>query len=531
MKRSESEPLGNETTTANASEPGASVEAPRIADRKIAVVALLLAMTVTAMEQLVVSTAMPTIIQSLKGFDIYPWVVSAYLLAITVTTPVYGKLADLFGRKRVLLFGLTLFSLGSMLSGLSQSMPQLIAMRAVQGLGAGAVAPIVLTMLGDMFTLRERAKVQGLFSAVWGLSSIAGPVIGGYLTDRFGWPWVFYVSVPFSVASAIVLIAKVREAVAPRPAAAIDWPGAIFMTASSSLFLELILNGSRQSAPWNLLVAAASAVFAVFFVRQERRAVDPILPLDLFRDRTIVVSIAGSFLIGGLFFGIETYVPIYIQGVLGGTATSSGQVLTPMFLSWACSVVVAAWIAVHFGFRRAGVGGSLLVALGTLGLIAGASRPDRQAPAFLIGMLVVGLGMGPTFLSQLLSAQHAVPWNRRGVATGAVTFCRTIGGAIGVGLLGATLSWTLAGELRRSGLEKVDVADALRPESHQSIPPAQLDGVRRSLGLSLRAVYAEILLLGLAAAVTCLGLPGLDRTEEPVSTEEETQAVAAAESA
>ncbi|GAC1346910.1 MAG: MDR family MFS transporter [Isosphaeraceae bacterium] len=505
-------------------------EPSRKPERRIAVVALLLAMTVTAMEQLVVSTAMPTIIQSLKGFDIYPWVVSAYLLAITVTTPIYGKLADIFGRKRVLLFGLTLFSAGSMLSGLSQSMPQLIAMRAIQGLGAGAVAPIVLTMLGDMFTLRERARVQGLFSAVWGLSSIAGPVIGGYITDHFGWPWVFYVSVPFALISAIVLITRVHESVAPRTPAPIDWLGAIFLTASSALMLEVILNGSRQPPHWNIPIIVASVLFGLLFYFQERRAADPILPLDLFKNRTIVASVCGSFLVGGLFFGIETYVPLFIQGVLGGDATSSGRVLTPMFLSWACSVVVAAWVAVHFGFRRAGLGGSFLVAVGSLGLIVGASRADLQAPSFLIGMMVVGLGMGPTFLSQLLSAQHAVAWNRRGVATGVVTFSRTIGGAIGVGLLGATLSWNLTGRLRDAHLEKVDVASALRPESHERIPAEQLAGVRTALGLSLRSVYGEILLLSLGATICCLGLPGLEKSDQPVTSEEETQAIAAAES-
>ncbi len=172
---------------------------PRISGRRQVTAALLVAMMVTAMEQLVVSPAMPTIIAQLKGFEIYPWVVSAYLLAFTVSTPIYGKLADLFGRKRILLFGLVLFSVGSMLSGTAQSMGQLIAMRTVQGLGAGAVAPIVLTLLGDLFTLEERARIQGLFSTFWGLSSIAGPLIGGWLTVNLNWRWVFFLSVPFAV--------------------------------------------------------------------------------------------------------------------------------------------------------------------------------------------------------------------------------------------------------------------------------------------------------------------------------------------
>ncbi len=194
-----------------------------LAGRRTVTAALIVAMTVTAMEQLVVSPAMPTIIAQLRGFEIYPWVISAYLLAATVSTPIYGKLADLFGRKRVLLFGLTLFSLGSILSGTSMSMGQLIAMRTIQGLGAGAVGPIVLTMVGDLFSLEERARVQSLFSAVWGLSSVAGPLIGGYLTDHVGWRWVFLVSVPFAMVAIIMLAFYVKEPLRHRVVAPIDW--------------------------------------------------------------------------------------------------------------------------------------------------------------------------------------------------------------------------------------------------------------------------------------------------------------------
>src|SRR5690242_12782162 len=202
------------------------------AEWRIVTVALLSAMTVCTLEQTVVSTAMPSIIATLTGSDIYPWVFPAYHLASTVTTPLYGKLADLLGRKRVLLFGLALFALGSMLSGMARSMPELIAMRVVQGLGAGAVGPIVLTMLGDLFTLQERAKVQGWFSAVWGVSSLAGPALGGVLTDQLSWRWVFFVTVPFAVISAWILIRHVHEKVEHREVLPIDWVGAVLLTLS-----------------------------------------------------------------------------------------------------------------------------------------------------------------------------------------------------------------------------------------------------------------------------------------------------------
>ncbi len=214
--------------------------------RRMVILALLLAMMVTAVEQLVVSPAMATIIAQLKGFEIFPWVASAYLLAATVSTPIYGKLADLFGRKPVLLFGLGLFSVGSVLSGTSMSMPQLIAMRAIQGLGAGAVGPVVLTMLGDMFTLKERAQVQAVFSSVWGLSSIGGPLVGGYLTEYLGWRCVFLLCVPFAVTAILLLVYYVSEPAVKRSVAPIDWQGAGLLTAGLTSLLWVVLDGTRR---------------------------------------------------------------------------------------------------------------------------------------------------------------------------------------------------------------------------------------------------------------------------------------------
>jgi len=340
---------------------------PRIAGRRQVTAALLVAMMVTAMEQLVVSPAMPTIIAQLKGFEIYPWVVSAYLLASTVSTPIYGKLADLFGRKRILLFGLVLFSTGSMLSGTAQSMGQLIAMRTIQGLGAGAVGPIVLTLLGDMFTLEERARIQGLFSTVWGLSSIAGPLIGGWLTVNLNWRWVFFVSVPFAVVASLMLAWCLHERVERRTVAPIDWAGAGLLMAGLSALLLIVLDGTSLGMKIDLVLAGLTAVLLAGFVYRELHAEDPILPMDLMIRPTIATSVTGNFLIGGILFGIETYVPLYIQGVGGGDARQAGQALTPLFLAWAISLAFAAPAVVRWGFRRAGIFGACLVVIGRAG--------------------------------------------------------------------------------------------------------------------------------------------------------------------
>jgi MFS family permease len=508
MEKSSAEPVWS----ANG-EVGEKGESPP-ANRRMITAALVVAMTVTAMEQLVVSPAMPTIIAQLNGFDIYPWVISAYLLASTVSTPIYGKLADLYGRKRILLFGLALFSLGSILSGTALSMPQLIAMRALQGLGAGAVGPIIITMLGDMFTLHERAGVQGYFSAVWGASSVAGPLIGGYLTDYLGWRYVFLVSVPFAAVAFGMLVRYVREPQVRRDVAPIDWAGAVLLTTGMSILLWAVLDGPRHGIGFTSSVIGLSVVLLVLFVVRERHAPDPILPLDLMSRPAIAASLVGSCLIGGILFGLDTYVPLFVQGVRGGTATLAGRALMPLFLAWAISVVLAAKAVVHWGFRRGGLVGSAFITLGNLGLFAGAAFPEWSSSFFLVGLAIVGMGMGPTSLSFVLAVQHAVSWGQRGVATGAAIFLRTIGGAIGVGVLGATLGWELAQLLAASGATGIDVAAALRPETHAQLGSDQLVLVQANLGLTLRDVYLQITMLGIGSGICCLWLPNRHATLE-----------------
>lgn len=472
----------------------------RAEGRVMVTVALLLGMTVTALEQTVVTTAMPTIIAQFRGLSIYPWVFSAYLLAATITTPLYGKLADLFGRKKVMLFGLGLFSAGSMLSGLSRSMPELIAMRVVQGLGAGAVAPMVLTMLGDLFTLRERARVQGLFSGVWGVSSLAGPALGGVLTDELSWRWVFFVTVPFSVVAALILVVYVRERVERDRSVPIDWMGSALLAGGSALLLLAVLGGAERPWPASAALAAGAAgLLATFAWWEHARAADPVLPIDLVAHPPIAAAIGGSFLIGALLFGLDTYIPLYIQGVLGGSAKDAGFAITPLFLTWSVSVAVAAAVVVRFGFRSTALVGSTLIASGVLAIAAGAHWPALARGLFIGGMVVIGLGMGPTSLSYILGVQNLVDWNRRGVATGAITFFRTIGGALGVGLLGATLAWQLAGRLAPVRAAGLDVTAALRPETHALLPPDQLRLVQAALGISLRDVFLQMFALSLLA--------------------------------
>ena len=465
-------------------------------EKLLVTLSLMLAMAVAALEQTVVSTAMPSIVSELKGVRIYPWVSSAYLLAFTISTPLYGKLADLWGRKRVLLFGLALFLLGSALSGLAWSMPVLIAMRVVQGLGFGAIMPIVLTIIGDVFTLRERARVQGWFSSVWAVSGLLGPLIGGVLTDQASWRWVFFVTLPFGLFAMGVLAFCYRERLPANRPASIDWLGAALLAAATSSLLLLLLGKSD----WGWLVRGGLGCGAVgalgAFIAWEKRAREPILPLDLFQNRTLTASILGSFVIGSLLFLIEVYLPLYIQGVAGGSAIKSGVQLTPLLLSWSLSVMVAARAVLRHGFRRAALTGSLLITLGMALIAIGTIATAHTSALFFLGMLIIGLGMGPTSLSYILSVQSSVPWQRRGVATGALSYFRTMGGALVVAALGAILAARVAGQVAA----QVDIAAALRPESHQLLDESQLLAVRDVLRHALRDIFL------VSTAIAGLGL-------------------------
>ena len=499
-----------------AAEPIASQGEQVAPNRKIITFALMMAMAVAAMEQTVVSPAMPTIIAKLKGVEIYALVFSAYLLASTVTTPLYGKLADRYGRKRVLLFGLGLFGIGSMLSGLSRSMPELIAMRTLQGLGAGAVAPIVLTMIGDLYTLTERARVQGLFSGVWGVSSIAGPALGGSLTDQLSWRWVFFVSVPFGVVAMVILAVWVKESVAERETQPLDWKGAALLTGATAALLIAVLGGQERAWELEVGLVVLALVGLLLFIRQERRAVDPVLPIDLLAQPAMAASIAGSFIVGGLLIAIDTYVPLFVQGVRGGSATSAGRAIMPLFASWSVSVFIAARLVPRWGFRKTAVVGSALIASGSIGLVVGAIYPEWSRLSFFLGMGVIGLGMGPTSLSYILGVQNAVAWERRGAATSSVIFSRMIGGAVLVGLLGAALGHLLAWRL--GSVSGVDLAAALRPETHGLLTVAELEVVRLALGTSLRDVFilsAALAALGLVCASRLAGGRAVDRPDTP----------------
>jgi EmrB/QacA subfamily drug resistance transporter len=436
---------------------------------------VMLSVFMGSMESTVVATAMPTIASQLGGLESYSWVFSAYMLTSTTTVPLYGKLSDLYGRRPIYAIAMVLFLLGSALCGLSQSMGQLIAARAVQGLGAGGLLPLAFIMIGEMFTFEQRARMQGVFSGVWGVSSVVGPLLGGFLVDQISWHWVFYVNIlPGLLALLIVWRAwhdRPHATNGARPS--VDYAGAALLTAGVvALLLGLFEFG--QPLGWALLAGAALLFALLAWV--ERRAADPVLPLALFRDRLFAIACLHGILAGWAMFGSVAYVPLFVQAVLGTSATAAGATLTPLLMSWVIASLVGSRLLLRIGYRALALAGMVLLTSGALILTqigAGAGRL-----MLLGGLALMGIGMGLSIPAFLIAVQSTVERRVLGTATSTLTFSRSIGGTLGVSVMGAVLAARLASGLLASGLDPASVSlDALIDPMAQSSPA--LDGTLR----------------------------------------------------
>ncbi len=464
----------------------------------------MLGMFLAALEATAVAAAVPTAVGEMGGVERYSWVFSAYLLTSTTTVPLYGKLADLYGRKRIYQISVGLFMLGSALSGMSQSIEQLILFRAVQGIGAGGVMPVALTMTGDIFTLEERARYQWLFSGVWAVASLAGPLLGGWITDTLSWRWIFFLCIPFGIASALVLQLFFRESTERRQHG-LDILGTVSLTAAVTLLLLGTIEGAGAwgwTDPRTIAMFTGSlAALAVFFW-QERRAPEPMLPLDLFKNRVIAVSSFGNTLVGILLFSLTAYVPMFAQGVQGGTATDAGKLLTPILIGWPISSTLGGRIMLRVGYRKMAIMGAVMLIVGGVPL----ALVDANTSRALIGlaMFITGFGLGFTSMPYMLGPQNAVPWRLRGVATSSVQFFRTMGGAICVAALGALLNSRLEARVGPGVNPNTLLDPALRartsPEALTTLTAGLLDG--------LQAIY--LVLAGIAAVslVVAFFLPG-----------------------
>ena len=410
-------------------------------EKLLAFAGILVVLFLTSLNLTVVGTALPRIIAELEGFKLYAWAFTAYSLTSTVSLPIYGKLSDIYGRKRILIFGILLFSASSALGGLAQDMPQLILVRALQGLGGGALISMAFSAIGDIFTPRERGAYQGFTGAVFGISSVIGPLAGGLITDTLGWRWVFFVNVPIALI-AMVVILRYFPAPTARTKGRVDWLGSLLL-ATGIVPLLLALTWGGVDLPWTsapiLGLFALGIALVVAFIAWQRRAPEPVLDPSLFTNRTFNVANTGGFLTGIGMFGAVIYLPLYVQGVQGGSAAASGFALTPLMLGMVVSSTVAGLMVTRTGRYRPFIlsGLATMVVAFALTSTMGPSTPIYLTVLYSV---LLGLGLGPTNSLFVLAVQNALPANKLGTVTSANMFFRQIGGTIGVAVFGAMVA-------------------------------------------------------------------------------------------
>ncbi|HEX5823999.1 MAG TPA: MDR family MFS transporter [Candidatus Limnocylindrales bacterium] len=471
--------------------------------------AVLLGLFLVALDQTIVGTALPRILTDLGGNDLYTWVVTIYLLTSTITVPFYGKLSDLYGRRPMIMIGITLFLAGSVLSGLSQTMWQLILFRGIQGLGAGALFPIALAVIGDLFTPAERGKYQGLFGAVFGISFLIGPGLGGFLTDTVSWHWIFFVNLPVGIISLIViwrLLPTIKRTGASRN---FDYLGALIFTIAIGFLLVGLTNkagthlvdGLKTPNDWTELTVGGfilvGLIGSALFAFVESRAKEPIVPLDLWRNRTYASSILSTFLVSFGFFGAIIFLPRWLQAVRHESATSSGYLIFPMLIGLIGSSIVAGALVSRTGKYKAIILAAVVAMTAGIALMT-QLRADTEYPALFFWMFVAGLGIGPTLSVFTIVVQNAVPFSKLGVATSNLTFFRQIGGSVGLAIAGTVFGQGLAEKLQPAllpiGLQTIAAAPAdqraalgsfFQSPALANIDLNELTGVGKSFGTAI----------------------------------------------
>ncbi|MEJ2291493.1 MAG: MDR family MFS transporter [Deinococcales bacterium] len=498
-------PLAPAAAETERPEPAA---AGRTTRRPLVLAALVLAMFMAAIEGTIVATAMPSIAASLGGFALYSWVFSAFLLMQAISTPVFGKLADLYGRKPVFVGGVVVFLVGSVLCGLAPSMIVLVAFRFIQGLGAGAVYPTVTTLAGDLYSLRERARVQGYLSSVWGVSAVVGPLVGGLIVQYAHWSWIFWLNVPFGLFAILGVTLYLHEDV-QRRRHSIDGLGAgLFLLAVGSLMLVLTEAGQWSTARVGVLLAV-SLLGMTAFLWHEGRAPEPMIDLAQWRDRLITLSNLATLTSGIMMIGLITYLPTYVQGIMGRSPLIAGFTLTSMSIGWPVASVLAGRLLVPLGARTTARFGGLS------GLIAGVlfvlMRPSLGPLWASVSSLFMGVGMGFLSTTFIVAIQSSVDWARRGVATATNMFMRNLGNAMGAALLGGALNLSLRHSIAQRGLSgsvSVDsVQNLLERGASATAASPVMEVLRGSLALGLHRVYLVVFAFTVATLVLTLVLP------------------------
>jgi len=503
--------IDDSSTSATVLEP-MEISATR---RMFVTIGLMIGMFLGALEATAVSTAMPTVVSSLGGLHIYSWVFSAYILTSTISLPLWGRLSDLYGRKRFYIFGIVIFLVGSALSGQSNSMITLILFRALQGFGGGALLTLGMIIAGEMYSLKERAKIQGLFGGVWGLSSIAGPVLGGFITDQFSWRWVFYLNIPFGLIAAFVVGFALKE-LAREKKVFLDLKGALVLTALVTLLLIGFTQISKENgftSPIAFVLIGSCFPLLWVFITIQKRAKDPILPLQLFENRFFKTSALTGFLVSMAMFGSISFIPLFIQGVIGTNPTKTGTILTPLLLSWVFFSSISGRMMISLGYRRLMMIGTFILAVGFFFLIT--LNHDATHFRTVCALLILGTGMGIIFIPLLLAVQNSVPRTQLGIATSSTQFFRSMGATVGVSLMGMVMSvFMLYGSSSLSKNVKSSDMDYLRspeliviPEARINLSPEVLETLTQLLAHSLKYVFITGFAIALIAFLSSFLMP------------------------
>lgn len=480
--------------------------------RKINImIALLVAMFLGAIEGTVVTTAIPTIVKELQGFEIISSVFSVYLLTSAISTPIYGKLSDLYGRKNILSTGIIIFLIGSFLCGLSQNMYMLIICRAIQGIGAGAIFTVTYTIIGDVFTIEERPKIQGIISAVWGIASLAGPFIGGILIDILSWHWIFFINIPFGIVSVILIQRNLNESFEKKKHK-IDFAGIITLSAAMLVFLNIFMSTENTNTTSNKFIVISlviTIVLLMLFYKIEEKAEEPIVPFDIFTKSSTIVNLV-SLLDSTILIGANVYMPIYIQNVLGFSPKISGLALAPMSASWLIASVFLGKMIMKHGGKAVIVMSNIILFISTVLLIT--LDIKSSLVIVLVYVFIMGFGFGGAFTTLTIIVQESVEINQRGVAMSTNSLLRTLGQTIGVSIFGSIFNLYIVKYFVKFGINGVEPSDLYKASSGNAILTSEQ--ISLSLNSSLHVLFIIFVVICIVASALSVLMPKMIESYE-----------------
>lgn len=488
-------------------------------NRTIVMAAMMVATFLAAIEGTVVSTAMPSIISDLHGIHLMTWVFSVYFLLSAVTVPVFGKLADLFGRKKIFIIGTLIFLVGSTLCGLSQSMGQLIAFRVIQGIGAGALLPVTATIVADIYPYEQRAKMMGFISLVWGISGVAGPLVGGFFVDQLTWHWIFFINIPFGILTIIMVALFFKESI-EKSKKKIDYLGALTFSTGMFLLLYAFQRGGEQNewaSPTMLIPFTLAVLLLALFSWIETKVKEPIIPLSLFRIRTISVANAVAFFITLVLIGHTVYMPMWIQGVLGYSATISGLIVAPMSVLWTVGSFISGKLLLKKGVKFTTLTG-LAALLASVFLLTTLTVSTPLVLLICISALL-GIAFGLVMTVTTVTVQSSVNWSLRGVATASNAFYRNLGQTVGAALLGTLFNAKITSAvIQHDHAEQIpteQMSELINPHSAVQVPEGVRTVLREVLVSGIHSIFIAFIAIALVTLLIAMLLPRHNHVQDP----------------